>query len=103
MKLLFCPMCQDIVKLLKERQRTCVCGKSWGMYLENGVDSIYGGEAVVLGFGNETFMSAIRKLGGRGPDGLGWRFTAFVMPKDTPTVKFVPVKSSHDPGHKKSS
>ena len=35
MKLLFCPLCEDIVKLAlaHEDYRTCTCGKSCGKYM----------------------------------------------------------------------
>lgn len=77
MKLIFCPDCRDIVKLyVSEEARKCKCGQSWGRYKGRN-KAIIGGKAIPLGIGNESFREA---LNNRPPLGLGYRFTAFVMP-----------------------
>lgn len=83
MKLIFCPACQDVVRLFS-RGRFCFCEKSWGQYKKDGKNAIVGGEAVPLGFGNGTFLEALSK---RPQDGLGYRFTAFVIPHSCPTIE----------------
>lgn len=81
MKLIFCPRCGDIIALRAER-RTCVCGASYGQYLDD-VNAVYGGQAIPLGIANQSFAQAVRHQ----PDhGQGQRFDAFVIPKICPTM-----------------
>jgi hypothetical protein len=58
MKLIFCPKCYDIIKLRYEF-RTCVCGKSGGNYLEDGIVANIVGHAIPLGIDNNSFSEAI--------------------------------------------
>ncbi len=81
MKLLFCPHCQDVLKLLRKR-RDCDCGASWGYYEDDLVAKI-GGDAIPLGFGNRSFIDALE---GRPTDGRGSQFQAFVIPTSAPSV-----------------
>jgi len=76
MKLIYCPECQDIVKLTRE-DRTCLCGKSHGRYL-NDFDALYGGEAVPLFIDNPSFL---RALASRPFMGGGRAFVAGVAPQ----------------------
>lgn len=81
MKLLFCPHCQDVLKLRFER-RTCECGKSWGHY-ENDEDARIGGAAIPLGIGNRSLVDALEA---RPASGQGRPFLAFVIPVACPSV-----------------
>ncbi|BBN90565.1 MULTISPECIES: hypothetical protein [Rhodocyclales] len=81
MKLLFCPHCQDVLKLRFE-QRTCECGKSWGRY-EDEEHARIGGAAVPLGIGNRSLVDALES---RPADGKGTTFLAFVIPLQSPSV-----------------
>lgn len=84
MKLVYCTACLDIVKLNRSL-RKCICGKSGGYYLADGINvEIFGQEAVPLGIGNTTFRNA---LNNRPKHGSGERFEAFVIPKNCGTVK----------------
>lgn len=83
MKLIFCPDCHDIVRLLLVR-RECVCGKSWGKYV-NFLDAEIGGNAIPIGFSNESFMEAVNN---RPENGLGEIFTSFIIPRQCDTVKY---------------
>lgn len=83
MKLIFCPICEDIVKLRKYL-RKCDCGESGGYYLADGINAELTGEAVPLGIGNSTFITALRN---RPMSGNGQRFEAFVIPKICLTVR----------------
>jgi hypothetical protein len=56
-KLLFCPHCQDIVRLFPEK-RTCRCGKSWGHYLDDGATTVQTWPSLSLGLANPDFRSA---------------------------------------------
>lgn len=84
MKLLFCSECHDVVKLLSAH-RTCQCGRSWGNY-KNDKEATIGGKAIPLGIGNGTFVEALK---GRPLSGLGYRFTAFVIPHFCNTIEEV--------------
>lgn len=82
MKLIFCPNCQDIVKLRKTKT-FCECGTSWGYYKPNGIDAVINYWAIPLGFTNSSFSKALEKRPYRG---LGTKFTSFVIPKVCPTI-----------------
>jgi hypothetical protein len=81
MKLIYCPACDDVVKLHPELT-TCRCGRSYGMYAPDGLNALYGGRAVPLGFANSSLMFAINM---QPESGDGQRFEAFVIPKQCPT------------------
>ena len=83
MKLIFCKKCQDVRKLLFEAV-ICACGSSGGVYLDDGINATYWGEAVPLGFDNFSLARAIEN---QPNSGSGERFTAFVIPKKCPTYK----------------
>ena len=80
MKLLFCPNCEDIVKL-NMRTRFCLCGNVSGRYLDNRL-AVYAGDAVPLGIDNKTLLPAIT---GWKKTGLGLHFDAFTISKECPT------------------
>lgn len=82
MKLIFCPECEDIVKLQLEH-RSCRCGKSGGMYYRDGTGAMITGAAIPIGIHNSTFAEAIRK---QPSHGRGKEFTAFVIPKNCAVI-----------------
>lgn len=85
MKLLYCNNCQDVFRLYKTTS-TCLCSDSGGHYKTDGLNAIYYGPAVPLGFTNTSFVDAIRNQ----PEwGKGEPFTAFVIPKVCPTMELV--------------
>lgn len=81
MKLLFCPHCQDVLKLQSQR-RTCACGKSWGLY-EDDLNARIGGSAIPLGIGGRSLVDALES---RPEEGKGASFAAFVIPVKVPTI-----------------
>tara|TARA_R110000772_G_scaffold258655_1_gene375946 strand:+ start:268 stop:651 length:384 start_codon:yes stop_codon:yes gene_type:complete len=82
MKLLYCNTCRDIVKLYRTT-RTCQCGATGGHYKEDGLNAIYHGPAVPVGFHNTEFRNALREQ----PEyGKGRVYTSFVIPKVCPTM-----------------
>lgn len=84
MKLIFCPRCEDIVRLYSRTTRKCQCGTSGGRYAADGLNATYWGNAIPLGILNDNFRRALE----RQPEaGLGERFEAFVIPKECPTMK----------------
>jgi hypothetical protein len=85
MKLIFCPVCQDIVRL-RRKPRQCDCGKSWGGY-EDGLNAVYGGDAIPMGIDNHTFMEAYHKYSA----GLHKLvYTAFFIHDSQPTFRYTP-------------
>lgn len=85
MKLLMCNDCSDVFSLRYE-VRNCVCGKSGGHYLEDGLHAVIWGECIALGFANDSFVTAIKD---RPMSGRGKEFTAFVIPVECSTVEHV--------------
>ena len=82
MKLIYCPKCQDVRKL-DFAITVCSCGASKGWYDDDALNAVIKGEAIPIGFANDSFVNALRK---RRPTGFGKRFDAFVIPEDCPTV-----------------
>ena len=87
MKLLYCNNCRDIVKLYRTT-RTCHCGATGGHYKVDGLNAVYYGPAIPLGFANSSFRKALRSQ----PEfGKGTDYKAFVIPKVCPTMELVDV------------
>lgn len=84
MKLIFCPKCEDVTKLLSE-YRSCRCGRSGGKYTDD-LNAIINGDAIPLGFSNPSFVEALKN---RPKLGMGERFTAFVIAEQCPTIRKV--------------
>ena len=85
MKLLFCKHCEDIVKL-SYATRYCQCGATGGHYKVDGLNAVYYGPAIPLGFANLSFRKALRSQ----PEfGKGTDYKAFVIPIVCPTMELV--------------
>jgi len=84
MKLIFCPKCFDVRKLLSKKV-FCDCGKSSGMYIDNLSAEIFG-DAIPIGIGNSSFYSAIQNRSEYAP---GVTFEAFVIQRKCDTIKEV--------------
>ena len=82
MKLLYCNTCRDIVKLYRTT-RTCQCGATGGHYKQDGLNAVYYGPAIPLGFANGSFHEA---LDNQPEFGMGTNYNAFVIPKVCPTM-----------------
>ena len=82
MKLIFCPKCQDVIKLIS-KMRFCDCKQSSGIVEKDGLNAKIFGESVPLGFQNTSFLTA---LNSRGDSRWGNTFTAFVIPYNCPTI-----------------
>ena len=81
MKLIRCLVCKDVMSLRSHR-RSCLCGESWGRYIDDEVVEV-GGKTIVVAFAGSSFATALRNQ----PDeGEGRRFIAFVLPKKCNTV-----------------
>lgn len=81
MKLIYCPHCHDVRKL-GYTLTTCECGRSFGKYDKDGLNAMYSGEAVPIGFANQSFIGAFLD---QPESGQGRHFEAFVIPKECPT------------------
>lgn len=82
MKLLMCKNCGDIYNLRLEDIKSCGCGKTSGVYVNNSV-AIYSGDVLPIGFNNLEFVNACNKQPRMGD---GEEFTSFVIPKETKTL-----------------
>lgn len=75
MKLIFCPVCSDVVKLKAERI-PCECGHSWGLLAEDGIAEI-AGEAIPFGITDSSLIEAYKNYH---VAGSGMALTSFVYP-----------------------
>lgn len=82
MKLIYCPHCQDIVKLRKQ-VTICKCGRSFGSYFDD-LQATYSGDAIPLGITNSSLIKALKN---QPASGDGEEFVTFVIPKECPTFK----------------
>lgn len=57
MKLLYCVHCGDIVRLFPEK-RTCLCGKTWGYYLEDNATTEHNYPSLSIGIATPDFQQA---------------------------------------------
>lgn len=87
MKLLLCPECNDIIRLIKV-PRKCRCGKTSGAYIGN-IKAYYTGKGVPIGISNESLSYAVRHWPIYGDSEL---FRAFVIPAVCYTFIDVPEK-----------
>jgi hypothetical protein len=81
MKLILCPHCQDILKILPEK-RFCSCGKCYSYYTDR-LNAVVSKEAIPLGLSNPSLIGAIAE---RPQEGMGSEFTAFVLPEKCQTI-----------------
>jgi hypothetical protein len=61
-KLLYCAHCGDIVRLFPEK-RFCMCGKSWGHYLDDRATTVQTWPGLSLGIANPDFVEAQKAFG----------------------------------------
>ena len=90
MKLIVCTECGDVVSLIFE-WRQCKCGKSEGIYLDRKNAKIKG-PCIPLGFENISFIDALRN---QPEQGMGKPFSAFVIPKQCPSIVVEPDSSGY--------
>lgn len=85
MKLIFCPECKDIRKLIRHEWRRCSCKASGGQYESNGWHAKIAGKAIALGINNIEFRQAINFT----PHHKTYHFEAFVFPLEHPRIEYV--------------
>ncbi len=88
MKLIYCPECKDLIRLLNELDnRFCICKKSWGRYRDNS-HAIIGGKAIPIGLDNISFNRALKIRNHSIEMGMsGIPFDSFIIPHFSHTVK----------------
>lgn len=74
MKLLFCPICHDVLGLLDNHWRTCVCKCSGGQYNADGMTATIGGMGKVFGVGNPFFNELYPFLNNEGKKAMRQKF-----------------------------
>lgn len=65
MKLVYCPKCDDVFRLIGAEWRLCKCGRSGGRYASDNVTGLIGGQARVFGISNVFFMPEFPKMTGK--------------------------------------
>jgi hypothetical protein len=58
MKLLYCPVCDDVVRLIDSEWRMCMCHRSGGQYNLDSLTAVIGGKGKVFGIPNPIFSEA---------------------------------------------
>ena len=84
MKLIYCPICNDVRKLRLGVQTLCICEQSGGEYVDD-LNAVLRGKAIPIGLNNSELAEALKK---QPEEGLGYVFGAFVIPKNCPTVSY---------------
>lgn len=59
MKLLLCLKCSDIFSLRTDAERSCVCGKTKGKYIDN-LNTEISGPCMPIGFKNSSFIDSLK-------------------------------------------
>lgn len=93
MKLIYCPKCKDIVKLHDEL-RSCLCGASRGMYLNDQL-ALVDGDAVPLGVDNRSFLETLERSKS---SKIGYEeliFLSFFFRNDAKNIRKLPKSSKN--------
>ena len=59
MMLMYCPECQDVIKISKVEHRSCYCGKASGRFDMDGNVTVLFGEAVPLRISTNSLKEAV--------------------------------------------
>lgn len=104
MKLIVCAECNDMFNLDKHIKK-CSCGKSKGVYLEDGVHALFSGPAVPLGIRNSEFFNAVYQQPekGQGPEFTGWVMPVLCETFKATTDEFLSDLESFDSSHFESA
>jgi hypothetical protein len=89
LKLLYCAHCGDIVRLFSEK-RTCLCGKSWGYYLDDRATTVQTYPGLSLAISNYDFDVAVKTFSAD-PHHFSpiLSLRSWINPLSEPDVKFV--------------
>jgi len=83
MKLIYCPVCTDIVRLFED-ERFCKCRASWGNYVDS-INAKIGGEAIPFGISNATLANALQ-INAAGITDESIYFQIFIIPINCTTI-----------------
>ncbi len=88
MKLIYCPNCEDIIKLKLEIITMCQCSESSGRYLD-GINAEISGLAIPLEISNDEFINALSMINKNNKQTYKdyIPFNAFIVPNDCKTIK----------------
>lgn len=92
MKLLYCAHCGDIVRLFPKK-RSCLCGKSWGYYQEDGATTLQTYPGLSIGLANPDFRAALERFT-MDPNHFSPELAirCWINPLSEPDVKFVEIE-----------
>lgn len=88
MKLIYCRECHDVIAL-RTKLRTCICGRSSGLYT-NDRDASIGGPCVAIGIRNDSLLRALRSHDASPRRRPGPALRAFVIPESAAHLTRVP-------------
>ena len=83
MRLIYCPVCQDIFSLRFKQIRTCACGAVGGACIDSKY-ALISQEAIPLEFDDRAFGKAFRERPATGEKGCD--FIAFTVPEECATL-----------------
>lgn len=87
MKLILCPKCNDIVRLI-DSKRSCRCGASYGWY-KNSRNAIVNKTAIPIGIDNRSLAKAVRRRPVGIEASLDGTFNAFIIPYLSSSVEVI--------------
>lgn len=90
MKLLYCRTCNSVFSLSGDKRDCPGCQKCGGYYVD-GLNAVWWGDAIPLGFANDSFIRA--QFNQLGTNQEFAAFTAFVIGENCPTFKQVENKA----------
>lgn len=93
MKMLYCPMCEDIQKLTFTI-RYCECGESWGFYNKDGVKACIGGSAKLIGMGNGDLWLVLRDI--KPAASIWWYHSSWWSERMTENVYYIKKEEDFD-------
>ena len=83
MKLLYCPHCQSVFNLIRNKIKFCDCNQSYGVYEDDGQQARCSKKAIPIGIVNKDLEEAtIIK-----PTGDYLAIRAFMFPENHPRIK----------------
>jgi hypothetical protein len=90
-ELILCAACRDLVSLIPGKQRRCLCGKSGGRYLADGLEAVVDGDCIVIGLNSDDLLAALDL---RDLDVGRTEIEASVIPEDARTISRYPRRPS---------
>jgi len=70
MKVIYCPFCNDLMKLTRAEVRSCKCGRVKGAYNQDGDTVWYNGVGRLYGVNNKDLALGVKDIPGDAPGGV---------------------------------